>query len=195
MGTGWRPYGKTEISNSSTSKSVGSMLWDTAVLERPPSSCTGHRGRYPVCSLGGGSCGTGSQPRSPQLWHGQSNLTCGLQLFCCPRSQLTLSVLGAGLLRSFSYSYKSLVFSWRTHNMQCLACLHGFFRLVVSAPTVCGDSARLGMGSWILLKRVSDLHCVLALATSSRKFLNSCSLTSQKHVNIKNLFKINCGGC
>lgn len=64
--------------------------------------------------------------------------------------------------------------------MQCSAYLYSFSRAMVSGPIAFGDSLRLDRGSSVLSQRVSDLHWVIAFATSSGKFLSSFSLTSQK---------------
>lgn len=47
------------------SERVGSMLLDTALLERPPKPSSGHHTRHPACSLDSDSCGHSSQPGFP----------------------------------------------------------------------------------------------------------------------------------
>lgn len=67
------------------------------------------------------------------------------------RPQLTRSTHGTYLLQRFTNSYKScLDFSEKTGIMQCLASLYSFFKVVVSASIVFGDSLQLEMRSSIL---------------------------------------------
>lgn len=152
-----------------------------------------HHTRHPVCTV----VTTAVVGVNLQIRHRQSSLldhSHSAVLDCvllCPH-------LGLVFCKSLQIPIKAfLFFSGPTRSVQRWACLHNFFRVVVSAPIWCwsmvwsysmvySNSPWPGMGSSVLLKRVSDIYWATALATSSTKLLSSCSLTPQKHVYIKN---------